>query len=74
MSLPDSSILEAAWHMLKGPVKRAGALVPPHAPMEPRQQAGNAGSEGQRVDSAMQVPRRQVEAVSQAAQRLSDAK
>jgi hypothetical protein len=60
--------------MLKGPAKRAVALAPPRVPMVLRRQAANAGSEEQRVDSARQVPRRQVAVVSQVVLRLSVAK
>lgn len=60
--------------MPKGPAKRAGALVSPHALMVPRQQEHHAGPEGQRVHRANQVLRQQVEAVSQVVQRLSAVK
>lgn len=53
MSLPDSSILEAAWPMLKQPVKRAGVLVLPHAAMGPLQRVRHAEAEGRQVEHAM---------------------
>jgi hypothetical protein len=53
MSLPDSSILEAAWLMLKQPAKRAGALVLPHAAMVPRQRVRHVAAEGRQVEHAM---------------------
>lgn len=55
MSLPDSSILEAVWPMLKKPAKKAGALVSLHVAMAPRQRVRYAGREGQQVEHAVPV-------------------